>query len=380
MRMKPAYRLLFFILLFFGLFEGCRKEDPAQIERSKTGEHLVEQEDGSLIILGTKELYHYRQLYWLKLTASGEFINGNQFGEVGQSIPLAFEVNRSGSYGLLVENEREEQKPFSYRYTICDSAGVPYDYLLLSALPDHNGWSYKPASMVQNDNYTHLIGGSCQKNGTTYPLTIYIHENGTYYESKVYDFSENLTILDMTKGAGEANLAVGLSDSGSLWIMSLTHKGDTIWTRQHHYEKAIYPRKIEVTGDGNIHIAGHYDQVGQNSFISCFTATGEFIRTKYYNGSVPEQKAIITTENNETYCVLNHGGFSDLLRMDEEGNTLWSESISNDLGGSIRINSLIQTKSNELLMLGNKTAPHGVSYIYLAKFDAEGNQLWQKTW
>ena len=62
MRMKPAYRFLFFILLFFGLFEGCRKEDPAQIERSKTGEHLVEQEDGSLIILGTKELYHYRQL------------------------------------------------------------------------------------------------------------------------------------------------------------------------------------------------------------------------------------------------------------------------------------------------------------------------------
>ena len=372
-------RFLLFFLLGVSIF-SCRKENAFQSEQSRTGNILIENSKGALIVLGTKEVYDYRQVYFLAFNDTGSFLYGNQFGEPGISSLVGGMEHASEEYGVVSINQPRDIEKNTYRYAIIDSLGIPEQFVDLSHITNESNWTYRPEDMVYNDNYTYLVIGSYRKNHQDWPYAVYFHQNGTVYQEQLYDFNEPAQLLAICPVENNENMAVGLLQDGDLLLTRLNHKGDTLWTKKQTYDKTIQPQTILRKKNQDLVVAGICDQFVGNTFLSTFSADGTLIWTNYFNGTLPKNKGLIANQDEELVMVLNQGKSFDLVRLNETGEVSWKVNVSPENCKSVQVNHLSKSISNDWLVLGNLMSENGVSHIYLAKFDSSGNQLWKTIW
>jgi hypothetical protein len=171
------------------------------------------------------------------------------------------------------------------------------------------------------------------------------------------------------------------------------------------YGVRIYPggyhgRVFDVllTGEGDMLIAGITNNPGLSHRITPGTAhliradlDGKIIWEKDYGGKDDAQFTSIIQVGEEEYVILGEIAASYvrdetdvyLIKIDGDGNEIWSHTYGGrgmDLGMMVQ-----QTTDGGYILVGDRADEHITGYlyesnIYLIKTDAEGNELWWRTY
>lgn len=147
-------------------------------------------------------------------------------------------------------------------------------------------------------------------------------------------------------------------------------------------------RYLEFTADGGYITVGHTttNSMGfADIYVVKTTVNGDVVWEKKYGGSGVEHGFTIERVADGNYIISGRStspGFGGedayLIKIDENGNLLWEKRY----GGSSddRIEAAYETADGGIIMVGNTVSPPSTSVdVFLIKADANGNQLWTKT-
>jgi hypothetical protein len=131
---------------------------------------------------------------------------------------------------------------------------------------------------------------------------------------------------------------------------------------------------------GDVGFDGFIMKVQQNGDLAWSKSYEQFYHNTYL------RRVLRTTDGNffvlgEDAFVLNHGGNADivLMKLDNNGNLLWSKDISMSDGGlEENVSDIAATPDGGFVMvdMSNNLGPG--DYAWLLRFDASGNLVWKK--
>lgn len=90
--------------------------------------------------------------------------------------------------------------------------------------------------------------------------------------------------------------------------------------------------------------------------------------------SFPAQFQQVQTTSDSGFLVIGSAAPSQILKLDNQGNTIYTKSISTASPGG----TIITTNDNGSLFFGAQYVGGATSYMYLEKYDSQGNTLWTK--
>ncbi len=152
-----------------------------------------------------------------------------------------------------------------------------------------------------------------------------------------------------------------------------------------------YGRDVAIYGSDSIYLIGYTLSFGagfEDLFIAKYNSAGQQQWNKTWGGSsYDEGYAVAVDFLNNVYVTGQTGsnigtGVNNafLLKYGSSGNLIWSRGWSQgdnaEYGEGVAVDS-----SNNVYLTGTADTTGGGNYkIFLAKYDAAGNQLWNRTW
>lgn len=370
--MKNLISVSFFLFIFITIY-SCRTENPHEVERDKSGKFILEKDDGSFAIIGTKMLYDYNQIYFMTIDELGNFQSSYRFGTIHNEEPVCMHRNYNGDFAVLTISEPNQVDEANYRYIICDDEGEPYDFHNLTEEHAYGINKYYASGMVRNPNNTYTITGNYFVDEAPSAFTVRIHEDGTLYSFNFYDFACSAEGIETTIN-GE-NVITG-GQNKNAFLFKINAGGDTLWTQSYDFEAKAIGKDIIQTSDEGFLISGTHGENDEQTFLLRTTSKGDSLWSQVYNGSFPNNKGFDVLLNNELIFALNEGNGFSLMKTDPIGNPLWKRSFfTND--NKVTVNCIQPTLDNGFILTGDILNSNGVSYIYISKFDEWGNQIWK---
>lgn len=183
--------------------------------------------------------------------------------------------------------------------------------------------------------------------------------------------------------------------SDDMYVIRLSEKGTTLWAKTYGWIHKDAIRSIISVENGFI-LAGDvwdYGYAGLDVYAMKIDNSGNVLWDQLYGTHSREVGFKVIPSNNNGYFLLGHArGYEPmgdllLIHIDHEGNEIWRNhygSEYDDYGFD-----LIQESNGDVLMTGSKGGffddVHGNfknhdADIYLIKTDANGNEVWQKTY
>lgn len=185
-------------------------------------------------------------------------------------------------------------------------------------------------------------------------------------------------------------------DENCSYIVKLNSSGEILWEREMVYYDYDYEENtaftVTETSDGSILVGGEirdgsYGRPRFVPYVFRLSADGELLWQKYYP-RMPyyQQSARSIQETSDGNFVITGGGWNEyspspayLLKIDANGDELWSKTYP--IGYSGMFSNIILTSDNGVIVAGSRTLEEydRVSLPYLLKIDRNGEVAWMKT-
>lgn len=210
------------------------------------------------------------------------------------------------------------------------------------------------------DSYDHSIHGMCKINSSTYALTG--PENDSAF--------------------GDWDFILIKADTNGNIIFSKKFIDTLFWDESYD---------ILSVSDGGFLVTVYSDTIGGFTAIRRFP---EIVRIDSFGNPMWSKKFITNKDSRLSSSIeckngdFVFGGEQDgifgteaiIIRINHFGDTLWSEKIGSPGYGSERINDLIETDDNNLLVIGLTEIGVGSGDIFVAKYNVAGDTLWTRTY
>lgn len=299
---------------------------------------VYETSDGSLVIAGYTYSYGAGQadIYLLKTDSGGNEIWSQVWGGTGWEYGFSAAPTRDGG-AILVG------------YTTSFGAGSRDIYLIKT---DANG----------NESWAKTLGGA----GLDVGMAVIGTSDGNYV---VAGYTESF-------GAGESDL----------YLVKVSADGDKVWDKTLGGTGPELGLSLIEASDGNYVIAGATGSHSNNSdvYLVKTDAEGNELWAKTFNHYTYERGNAVVETSDGGYAIAGNTDSSSLMnayliKTDANGKELWAKTFLHsrfyDYANSIR-----QTSDGGYLVAGAaKSRETSKNDVYLVKIDAQGKQMWAKT-
>jgi len=291
--------------------------------------------DGGYIITGYTVVQARGDFYTIKTDASGEVQWSSTVG--GDSIDAAQAVRQTADGGFIVAG-----------YTKSIDSG-DYDVLLVKYSP----WG--------DTEWSRTYGGRAHDRVYSMDLTA---DGGFIMAGYTGSF-----------GQGDTDV----------WLIRTDAHGDTLWTKTYGGSGWDEGRSVRQVSDGGYIVAGNtWSFGGRHGYLIKTDSLGDTCWTRHYgcyraSGSdcvrqLPDGGYIVAG-----WTIVQNAHFLGwLLRLDGNGDTLWTRAIGGD--SADEFHSVDQTPDSGFIVAGN-TRSFGAGYSdgWLLKMTGEGDTVWMRT-
>jgi hypothetical protein len=166
---------------------------------------------------------------------------------------------------------------------------------------------------------------------------------------------------------------------------------DTVWTRTFGGIQPDGGRSVIQTTDGNYVITGNTRSFGaglSDVGLMKVDPNGNLLWIKTFGGALEDEGYSVIQTADGNYVITGYtysfgAGGSDvgLMKVDPNGNLIWLKSLGGPTTDSG--NEVIQTTDGSLIIVGHtyiEDPPNSRYNVLLIKTDANGNQLWSKSY
>jgi hypothetical protein len=182
-----------------------------------------------------------------------------------------------------------------------------------------------------------------------------------------------------------ASFGAGYAD---FYLIRTGSSGSLMWSRTYGGSSEDRATAVRQTGDGGYAIAGYTQCYGAgyyDFYLIKTSSTGDTLWTRTYGGSGGEFAYAMETTDDGGFALAGltnsfGAGFNDmyLVRTNGSGDTLWTRTYGGT--GYEIANSVHQTDDGGFILAGEtKISAAARSNFFLVKTDAQGNQLWTRT-
>jgi hypothetical protein len=172
-----------------------------------------------------------------------------------------------------------------------------------------------------------------------------------------------------------------------LYIVKTNSSGDTLWTRTLGGQLTDEAVSVQQTTDGGYIIAGYTYSFGAGNddlYLLKMDSDGDTLWTRTYGGENSDGGGNVQEIDGGGYIILGHtesfgNGYRDiwLLRTDGAGDTIWTKTFGgsyNEYPGSMQ-----QTTDGGYIIAGSTDLIPSMSYAYLIKTDSSGEVSWSRS-
>ncbi|MFC2050432.1 hypothetical protein ACFLTN_04570 [Chloroflexota bacterium] len=176
-----------------------------------------------------------------------------------------------------------------------------------------------------------------------------------------------------------------LLKSSAMWLIKTDANGNKLWDKT--FKIGILPvsgYSVQENSGGGYIVCGELS----NNYIWLIKtdAEGNMIWDKTFENC---QKPLVQQTKDGGYIICSRDGVATwLIKTDGEGNKLWDKTFTSgkkEKSATSDGDSVKQTSDGGYIICGQRFRPPGVfmrswdTYIWLAKTDADGNELWNET-
>jgi hypothetical protein len=176
--------------------------------------------------------------------------------------------------------------------------------------------------------------------------------------------------------------------SGDAWLIKTDSDGNKIWDKTFGGSNDDWAHLVQLTSDGGYILGGRKEAHGSASgdaWIVKTDAEGSELWERTFGGSDKDMINSVQPTSDGGYILA--GGTSSygaggydlwMIKTDAEGNRLWDKTFGGaSLDGALSVQS---TRDNGYILVGStESYGAGSGDAWLIKTDAEGNELWNKT-
>ncbi|QDT75701.1 SBBP repeat-containing protein [Lacipirellula limnantheis] len=200
--------------------------------------------------------------------------------------------------------------------------------------------------------------------------------------SAEFDVADNLYLGSETAGLGSRV-------NTDAFLIKLDHAGTILWNQQYgRSSNNDFDLDVAVDTQGNAFVAGAtFNITGEpvdlinGAYVAKFDSNGDFQWVSQLGGLGPYAMGVSLLPNQDV-VVAGQGRTSFLARLDSSGNVVWNRVLdfsSNPVHGTFATNSATDLFGNIYVVgLTNRPKNELRSDAFVAKFDSNGNQLWNR--
>jgi hypothetical protein len=251
-------------------------------------------------------------------------------------------------------------------------------------------------SIQQTSDGGYIVAGRTNSFGTGDwdVYVIKLDENGNMVWEKTYggnDYDIAFSIKQTKDGGyivagGTKSFGAGRAD---VYVIKLDENGNKIWEKTYGGSNDDLALSIQQTSDGGYIVAGETNFFGAEDwdvYVIKLDENGNMVWEKTYGGNDYDEAISIQQTSDGGYIVAGRTksfGAGDynvyVIKLDANGNELWEKTYggsNDDLAFSIQ-----QTKDGGYIVAGGTNSfGAGRADVYVIKFDENGNKIWEKTY
>jgi len=173
-----------------------------------------------------------------------------------------------------------------------------------------------------------------------------------------------------------------------VWLIKTDVDGNDIWKKAFGGSLWDFGYSVQQTSDGGYIIAGEtksYGAGGWDVWLIKTDVDGNDIWDKTFGGSFDDHGQSVQQTSDGGYIIVGYtdsygAGQSDvwLIKTDADGNEVWDKTFG---GGDGDLGMSVQQTSDEGYIIAGYTTSYGEGLfnVWLIKTDADGNDIWDKT-
>ena len=216
------------------------------------------------------------------------------------------------------------------------------------------------------------------KNGDTLWTKTYGGNGGDFGSRIIQTIDGGYLISGRTSSFG-----AGLCD---IYLIKTNSVGDTIWTKTFGGIDDESAGSVIENSDGSLIVVGStnsYSTANSAAYILKTDANGLLLWSKTYEKSNISGAGDVHKTNDGNYFVSGYtyenyyNSKLFLLKINENGDTIWTKTISNPDGGLLGA-KISPTSDNGIIFTGTMFFINGEAKIYMLKTDTTGNVIWFK--
>jgi len=203
------------------------------------------------------------------------------------------------------------------------------------------------------------------------------------------DSDGGLSVQQTTDGGyiiAGSTYSFGKRGSEDVYLIKTDANGKELWSKTYGGSDDEMARCVQQTTDGGYIIAGEvlYETAGEDFYLVKTDASGKELWSKTFGLRTTDRAYSVQETNDGDYIIVGEsftfvGGNDDvwLIKTDADGKELWSKTYggANYDGGR----SVQQTTDGGYIIVGDTGSfGAGGSNVYLIKTDGNGNELWHK--
>ena len=201
------------------------------------------------------------------------------------------------------------------------------------------------------------------------------------------DYDVGMSVQQTTDGGyiiAGATGSFGIGGS-NVYLIKTDASGKELWSKTYGGSDYVMARCVQQTTDGGYIIAGEivYEITGEDIYLVKTDASGTELWSKTFGMRTTDRAYSVQEANDGGYIIVGEtfvgGGSHDvwLIKTDANGNELWNKTYGG--GGVDKGRAVKQTTDGGYIIVG-ATGSFGAGWVdtYLIKTDENGNELWHK--